>query len=190
MAPPDVSDEHLVMQAQQGDQEAFLILYNRYLNKVYNRVKSRVPLQDAEDVTQEIFIAVLRSLPTFEHRSRFNTWLYTLVNRQIVDFYRRSYRKQEQQVLSLEASHELDLAAENGGEVEIRILMQQAMHHLPENYREVILLRFADGLTFAEIADARQQTLEATKSLYRRAIQALTERVNRKSSGSPGSTTG
>src|SRR5687768_5360954 len=79
----EVSDEQLAKLAQQGDKEAFLSLYNRYLNRVYNRVKSKVPYQDVEDVTQDIFIAVVRSLDSFEQRSRFNTWLYTIVNRQI-----------------------------------------------------------------------------------------------------------
>jgi DNA-directed RNA polymerase specialized sigma24 family protein len=58
-------------------------------------------------------------------------------------------------------------------------MLQQGMEELPENYQEIILLRFADGLTFAEIADSRGQSLEAAKSLYRRAIQALDEKVNR-----------
>ena len=83
------ADESLARQAQQGDREAFLILYNRYLNKVYNRVKTRVPQTDVEDVVQDIFIAVVRSLPSFELRAQFNTWLYTIVNRQIADYYRK-----------------------------------------------------------------------------------------------------
>ncbi|KAB2856510.1 MAG: hypothetical protein F9K46_14120, partial [Anaerolineae bacterium] len=72
----DVSDEQLAVLAQQGDKDAFMALYNRYLAKVFNRVKSRVPPQDAEDVTQEAFVAVVRSLPKFERRAKFNTWLY------------------------------------------------------------------------------------------------------------------
>lgn len=87
------NDALLARQAQQGDREAFLTLYNRYLNKVYNRVKSRVPADDVEDVVQEIFIAAVRSIKSFEQRSQFNTWLYTIVNRQIADFYRKRQRR-------------------------------------------------------------------------------------------------
>src|SRR5262245_37397324 len=88
----DASEEYLARQAQLGNREAFMTLYNLYLNKVYNRVKSRVPPQDVEDVVQEIFIDVMRSMNGFEQRSQFSTWLYTIVNRQIADFYRKRYR--------------------------------------------------------------------------------------------------
>lgn len=175
---PDVTDEHLVKLAQEGDREAFLTLYNRYLKKVYNRVKSRVPLQDVEDVTQEIFIAVVRSLDRFEQRSRFGTWLYTIVNRQIADYYRRVYRSGDSHAVSLDADDGLDLPVLDVNSDDL-VLIQQALQVLPENYQEVVLLRFADGLTFAEIAERRGQTLEATKSLYRRAVQAICEKVGK-----------
>jgi RNA polymerase sigma-70 factor (ECF subfamily) len=174
---PDVTDEHLVKQAQEGDREAFLMLYNRYLKKVYNRVKSRVPPQDAEDVTQEIFLAVARSLHKFEQRSRFNTWLYTIVNRQIADYYRRFYRTNENRSVSLEEQEGLELVHAEEGNMDEQLVIQQALQALPENYQEVILMRFSDGLSFAEIAAQRGQSLEATKSLFRRAIQALNAKV-------------
>jgi len=57
--------------------------------------------------------------------------------------------------------------------MEERIYIQRALQQLPENYREIILLRFAEDLQFNEIADLTNQNLEATKSLFRRAIAAL-----------------
>ncbi len=175
---PGGSDEHLARLAQQGDRDAFLKLYDMYLPKVFNRVKSRIPPSYVEDVTQEIFIAVIRSIDRFELRSRFNTWLYTIVNRQIADFYRQRERRTEEKSVNLDLVEnflsEPSFEAERGDE---RALVQQALLDLPEHYQEVILLRFADGLTFAEIAQSRGQTLEAVKSLYRRAIQALRDRM-------------
>ena len=170
----EASDESLVRRAQQGDRQAFLALYNRYLDKVYNRVKSRVPHQYAEDVTQDIFIAVLRSLPRFQLRSKFSTWLYTIVNRHIADFYRHRHRHEELHAVSLDKAENLVAAPDNTHtRSDERALIQRALLNLPEHYQEVILMRFADGLTFAEIAEAREQSLEAVKSLYRRAIQAV-----------------
>lgn len=173
---PDVTDEHLVTQAQAGHREAFLTLYNRYLNKVYNRVKSRIPPQDAEDVTQEIFLAVVRSLDNFEGRSKFNTWLYTIVNRQIADYYRRLYRKNDKQTISLD-DYEGPSPSIEDHRLDDKIVIRQALHRLPEHYQEVILLRFADGLTFGEIGHKIGKSLEATKSLYRRAIQAISDEI-------------
>lgn len=174
------NDEYLAKRAQQGDRDAFLMLYDLYLPKVYNRVKSRVPEQYVEDVTQEIFIAVVRSIGHFEQRSRFSTWLYTIVNRQIADFYRRYHRTNERFSVGLDQAEHIALSnADDPESMSEQAQLQQALNTLPEHYREVILLRFADGLTFTEIAERRNQSLEAVKSLYRRAIQSLREQVVR-----------
>lgn len=175
----DVGDKHLIEKIQSGNKDAFLELYNRYINKVYRRVKSRIPVSDVEDVTQEIFIAVARSIHKFEKRSKFNTWLYTIVNRHIADYYRKANRTSDTDAVDIEAetlSPQLSVTHA----VDEKIIMQQALIQLPENYQEIILMRFADGLTFAEIAHRRGQSLEAAKSLYRRAIKSLTDSVNRR----------
>lgn len=173
----NASDEHLARKAQVGDREAFFALYNRYLQRVYNRVRSKIPPQDVDDVTQEVFLAVVRSLEGYEHRSRFNTWLYTIVNRQIADFYRRRSRTDRTQ--NVELDDELEDVA-GGAQVDAadqRMIIQRALNAIPEHYQEIILMRFSDGLTFAEIAEQRGQSLEAVKSLYRRAIQAVRDHM-------------
>jgi RNA polymerase sigma-70 factor (ECF subfamily) len=173
----DGNEEHLARRAQQGDREAFLKLYDLYLQKVYNRVKSKVPPQYVEDVTQEVFIAVIRSLHRFEQRSRFSTWLYTIVNRQIADFYRQHNRHTDPDAVSLDLVENVLSDSTDSDYRSEQALVQKALNLLPEHYQEIILLRFADGLTFAEIAEKRGQTLEAVKSLYRRAIQALRDEM-------------
>jgi RNA polymerase sigma-70 factor (ECF subfamily) len=174
----DASDETLARKAQLGDRDAFYALYNRYLPRVYNRVKSKVPPQDVEDVTQDIFIALVRSLDGYQQRARFNTWLYTIVNRQIAEFYRRRSRSERDPYVELdgEGAPELSSTGENE-QTEQRMSIQRALNSLPEHYQEIIMLRFADGLTFAEIAEQRQQSLEAVKSLYRRAVQAIRDNM-------------
>ena len=174
----DATDEQLVTRAQKGDKEAFLTLYNRYFNKVYNRVRSRIPTHDVDDVTQEIFMAVVRSIARFRHQSRFNTWLYTIVNRQIADYYRRRNRRgrAEQQPISLEAVTYNEPSYEHE-RMDEKADVRRALNLVPEHYREVVMLRFADGLTFAEIADQLGKSLEAVKSLYRRAIQAIRDEI-------------
>ena len=127
---------------------------------------------------QEIFIALVRSLDSYQQRSRFNTWLYTIVNRQIADFYRRRSRSERGQNIELdsEGAPEIPSTSEHDS-ADQRLLIQKALNTLPEHYQEVIMMRFADGLTFAEIAEQRGQSLEAVKSLYRRALQAVRENM-------------
>lgn len=168
----ETSDEILIKQYKGGNGEAFDALYLRHLPNVYKRVRYVVPENDVEDVTQEVFIAVLRSLSTFRGEAQFGTWLRTLTNHKVAEFYRRRARKQEPLLAPLsEASGTLTGSTSKG--MEERIFIQSALQKLPENYREIILLRFAEDLQFNEIALLTDQNLEATKSLFRRAISAL-----------------
>ncbi len=85
-----------------GIEKRFLNFTISTSTKYINRVKSKVPPPYVEDVTQEVFIAVIRSLHRFEQRSRFSTWLYTIVNRQIADFYRQRSRHSDPEAVSLD----------------------------------------------------------------------------------------
>lgn len=168
----DTSDEVLVRQFKDGSTDAFDALYHRHLPSVYKRVRYVIPENDVEDVTQEIFIAVLRSLSSFRGEAQFGTWLRTLTNHKVAEFYRKRTRKQEPLLAPLsEASGKM--TGSTSKVMEERIYIQSALQKLPENYREIILLRFAEDLQFNEIADLTNQNLEATKSLFRRAISAL-----------------
>jgi RNA polymerase sigma-70 factor (ECF subfamily) len=181
MVGPDTStEEDLIRAVQSGGLEAFDELYKLYLPMVYNRVRYVIPAEDVEDVTQEIFIAVLRSLGTFRFEARFSTWLRTLVNRQVANYYRRRSIQDctldgiddsdPDRIWFLKGRYDMDGLDE-------RIVLRQALLGMPEHYREVILLRFADGLQFDEIANLQRQSLDATKSLFRRAIASLQKQV-------------
>ncbi len=171
------NDEMLVRCAQQGDILAFNTLYERYLDEVYRRVRYTVPEADVEDITQEVFIAVIRSLKDFRGDAKFRTWLYTLTSRKIADYYRRR-DPVDFQIKASQGDDEMDEIAmipdgTSYTTVDDMILVRQALKRMPERYQEVILLRFADDLPFIEIAGRMNQSLEATKSLFRRAIAML-----------------
>jgi len=168
----DISDEHLIQQFVQGDLRAFDSLYHRHIRSVYNRVRYTVPETDVEDVTQEVFIAALRSLSSFRGEAKFSTWLRTLTNNKVAEYYRRQSRKKEtMQVDLVHAERRGDRSSVSN--LEDRIALRRALNKLPEQYREVILLRFAEGMQFNEIAEYLDQNPEATKSLFRRAMSAL-----------------
>jgi RNA polymerase sigma-70 factor (ECF subfamily) len=173
----ETSDEVLIQQFKDGNKDAFNALYQRHLPSVYKRVRYVIPESDVEDVTQEIFIATLKSLSSFRGDSQFSTWLRTLTNHKVAEFYRKRARKQEPLLASFsEAKGRTDgLTAKM---MEERMSIQSALQKLPENYREIILLRFAEDLQFNEIAELTDQNLEATKSLFRRAIAALREHLD------------
>ena len=165
------ADETLVDQVQNGKWEAFEVLYQRYLPRVYNRLRALTPLEDVEDLTQEVFLAVVRSLGSFERDSAFSTWLYAIISHKVSDYYRRRGKREDMEQSSL--NQEATLLSRNPWpRAEDRTLVRQILLRLPERHRDVLLLRFAEGLPFKEVAQAMDLSLEATKSLYRRAITA------------------
>ena len=172
-------DKRLVELVQTGDQEAFNALYDRHFSAVYKRVRYTIPETDVDDLTQDIFINVLRSLPNFEGRSQFRTWLRTLINRQVANYYRQRERKIQgnciEEIGEFAEAYYVGDAKHNE-----RIAIRNALKKLPHHYQEVILLRFAEGLSFKEIAEVLGQNHEAVKSLFRRAIATLRNNIDKK----------
>ncbi len=174
---PTASDELLIQKYQEGFSDAFDALYERHLASVYNRVRYLVPEEEIEDITQEVFIAAYKSLYSFRGESQFCTWLRTLTNYKVAEYYRKRSRKREapQVPLSGAIAHGDVNPART---MEERVALRKALNQLSESYREVILLRFAEGLQFNEIAEQTGQNLEATKSLFRRAMSALRDQLD------------
>lgn len=176
--PRDTTDELLIQQFKDGNRDAFDILYYRHLPNVYKRVRYVVPENDVEDVTQEIFIAALRSLSSFRGDSKFGTWLRTLTNHKVAEFYRKRTRKQEPLLAPLSDANAHTVGGTSKS-LEEGVFVRRALQNLPENYREIILLRFAEDLQFNEIAELTNQNLEAVKSLFRRAVGALRAQLDK-----------
>ena len=171
-----VSDEHLIQRFKQGDLDSFGSLYERHLPTVFNRVRYVIPEADVEDVTQEVFIAAMKSLNAFRGESLFSTWLRALTNFKVAEYYRRKNRKQvPREAPIIEAEMLPDESADL--HPEDRIALRKSLASLPEKYQDVILLRFADGMQFDEIAKTMHSNLETTKSLFRRAVAALRKKL-------------
>jgi len=176
---PSPNDEELARSAQQGKQDAFVILYERYFPNVLARVRFKVPQNDVEDVTQEIFIAVMKSLGSFKGQAKFSTWLWTITNRKIVDYYRshksRLIEQDDYEEVVTRNSLKHTPSADNSQED--LAIVQHALGTLPQNYQDILLMRFVDEMPFNEIALHNKQSLEATKSLFRRSVAALSKRM-------------
>ena len=172
-------DEELVRLAHKGEQDAFDLLYIRHLPNVMGRVRLKIPENDVEDVTQEIFIAALRSLDCFKGQSKFSTWIWTITNHKIADYYRRHEHNlieqdEFEEAISKESSkYVTDTASAQNDLDNIR----QAIAALPQNYQDILLMRFVDEMTFNEIAEHNGQSLEATRSLFRRSVAALAKKI-------------
>lgn len=88
-----IADEILVKKAQNGDRAAYGELVYRYQDRIYGLAVRMLGVQDARDASQDIFIRAFRSLPGFDFRSAFATWLYRLATNACLDFLRRRGRE-------------------------------------------------------------------------------------------------
>ena len=168
-------EEKLVREAQAGSQEAFSRLSEHFLPLVYRRVWFSIPTEDAEDVTQEVFVNLVRKIGTFKGTSKFSTWLYTITNRKIADYYRRNNKRDLDYTISIEEA-ELQNAAPSKQELETldkMIALRKSFAQLPKQYKEILSLRLGDGLRFKQVSNELGISYEATKSLFRRAMKSL-----------------
>ncbi|MBI2832234.1 MAG: sigma-70 family RNA polymerase sigma factor [Chloroflexi bacterium] len=168
----------LVRRAQERDEEAFAKLYEAYFDKIYRYVVIRIgDSAEAEDMTQQVFLKALKSISSFKWRGvPFSAWLFRIAHNQVVDYLRK---KSKRPTVSI---HDLPIASSDNPEqtAELNIEVQQlaeATKQLTEAQRQVISLRFAAGLSIAEVAKAMRKSEGAVKALQHSAILALRKKM-------------
>jgi RNA polymerase sigma-70 factor (ECF subfamily) len=178
------TDEDLVEAFQGGDTAAFDVLVQRWDRKIQGAIYRFVgPTEDARDLCQEAFLKAYRGLRTFKKDARFSSWLYQIALNVCRD---RLRRRRGRTVLSLDELDEngqdaavlpgpspLDLA--EGQDIARRV--SRAVASLPDDQREVIVLKEYQGLTFAEIAEALEVPLSTVKTRLYRGLVQLRERL-------------
>ncbi len=176
----DESDERLMLRFQGGDARAFEVLVRRHRTPLFSFLHRLTGDRGrAEDLCQEAFLKVVRASGTWEPRARFQTWLYAIARNQAVDEARRqAFRRAEPlEGCAAEAASEdppPDGLAEGAL---LRPRLEAALAALPEEQREVFLLREYAGLRFPEIAEVTGVPENTVKSRMRYALEALRERL-------------
>ncbi|NLG66894.1 MAG: sigma-70 family RNA polymerase sigma factor [Actinobacteria bacterium] len=169
-------ERRLVEQARQGDESAVEALYRQHYDRVYRYVFYRLGSPTAaEDVSSQVFLAMVRGLPRFEWQGRpFVAWLYAIAQKQVAYHLRRHARAD-----SVDLNEALHLVADTAGpetgaeEREQRVALAQALRQLPDTQREVIILRYVLSLSLAETAAALERSEGAIKQLQLRALAGL-----------------
>jgi len=165
----------LVAQAQR-DPQAFGELYERYIDRIYSYVYSRVHnVQDAEDLTARIFYRALDRLDTYEDRGLpFGAWLFRIAHNLVANWHRDQSRRTFLPIDGLvfpgerRAEPEATVERREGEEA-----LWAAIERLPEERRRLLLHKFGDQLTNLEIGELMQKSEGAIKSLYFRTLAAL-----------------
>ena len=171
-----IRDEELARAAQQGDAASFGHLYERYFNKIHRYLSSKVGnTTEAEDLAEQVFVKALTSIGGYRWMGvRFQAWLFRIAHNHFVDYVRgRPRRAGEPLDESLPdqrpaADPETWLA-----EKVTRQALIEAVGRLTDLQQRVIVLRFAGGLSSAEVARRLGKTESAVKALQHAALRGL-----------------
>jgi RNA polymerase sigma-70 factor, ECF subfamily len=176
-AASDFEPQRKVIEAAQGgDLEAVATLYDTHINQVYRYALARLGnVHDAEDVAEEIFLKMLNGLPNYQWRKvPFAAWLMRIAHNEVVSFTRRNGRRAHDTELPEEM---VDRRDNDPAEQTERVMaledLRKAVALLPEAQREVIILRFASGLSVADTAKALRKQENNVKVLQHKGMQRL-----------------
>ena len=179
----DVPEMDLVARAQNRDSAAFGRLYERYMEQIYRYLYYRVSDRDeAEDLTETVFVKAWEALPRFRPRgATFRAWLYRIAHNLVANFHRDRSRKKEISLDNLpgQALPQRDPHPESHAvhKQEVEDLLE-TIRDLADNRQELLILKFIDQLSNAEIGQIMRKSEGAIKSLYHRTLLELREKMD------------
>jgi RNA polymerase sigma factor (sigma-70 family) len=184
-----LSEQNLIDQLKDGNQVAFSRLLDDYQQKVFGTCISFVPnKEDAEDVAQEVFLEVFKSISKFKGDSKLSTWIYKITSNKCLDFIRKKNAKKRFAFMQTIFGNEIPfdktsyftevnhpgILLENK---EKAALIFKAINTLPDSQRAVFTLAKIDGKSYQEIIEITGKSLSSVESILFRAKKALQQKL-------------
>lgn len=177
----------LIKKAQSGDVSAFEKIVSEYQNVVYSVVyRYAENSEDAEDMSQEVFIKMFKNINSFQFKSKLSTWIYRVATNTCIDLVKKFKQDNtyslDEGIESVDGEKnyieisDVSMAPENVyGRYETRDVINQAIKNLNEEYRTVIILRDIEGLSYDEISEVLSCSVGTVKSRISRGRRKLRE---------------
>lgn len=178
-----LSDNELVDLAKAGNKEAFGELYERYVEKIYTYIYYRTGNHhDAEDLAARVFFRAMGHIETYTDRGvPFQAWLYRIAHNLVANWHRDKGRRK---VIPLDEFLAQSLRADSpdrqAEDKEEREALLAAIRRLPEERQQLLILKFVEHLSNAEIGHIMERTEGAIKSLYHRTLIALRDELQQR----------
>jgi RNA polymerase sigma-70 factor, ECF subfamily len=176
----EFNEEDVLARASQGDREAFGLLYERYIDRIFNYVYYRTGnLHDAEDLTARVFQRAMNHIHSYTDRGvPFSAWLYRIAHNLVANWHRDRSRRQEiplndlPVIPSRDDRPESTLVHSQEQESLLRLIRQ-----LPSERQTLLILKFVENMSNAEIGRIMGRSEGAVKSLYHRTLLALRDQI-------------
>jgi len=183
-----LTEHELITLVQQKNENAFSELVALFRDKVFNTAIGLVQNDnDAEDIAQEVFIKVYRSIGDFKKEADLFTWIYRITVNRCLDHLRSKKRKKRFGMITSffggEKHYEIETFNHPGVQLDKKqdaAILFEAMEKLPDNQRTAFVLNKMEGLSYQEIADILQTSPSAIDSLLQRAKQNLRKIIDQK----------
>jgi RNA polymerase sigma-70 factor (ECF subfamily) len=185
----EVSDEALMVRFQRGERSAFATLVRRHKTAIYNFVLRQVRVASvAEDLVQDVFVKVVQNAGDFKHEARFTTWAYAIARNLCIDHLRKMSLRRHPSLDHSDSGEGPTLGERTadvrpsvdrvaiGNELAARIV--EAVEQLPQEQREVFLLREIGNVPFKDIAEMTKVPENTVKSRMRYALERLQETLS------------
>jgi RNA polymerase sigma-70 factor (ECF subfamily) len=175
-------DQTVLSNAVQGNSEAFGMLYERYVGRIYNYIYYRTGNQhDAEDLTARVFYRAMHHIEKYQERGLpFSAWLYRIAHNLVANWHRDNSRRPE---IPLEdglwVHHPGDPPEVSLLHEEERERLLRLLHTLPPERQQLLILKFVEHLSNAEIGQIMGRTEGAIKSLYHRTLLVLRDHLEK-----------
>lgn len=176
-------DEELILELQQGNEEALEMLFQRYKVPILNfAMRILGNRADAEDITGEVFLVLFEKNHMYKPTAKFKTWLYTVARNACISRIRKQRRTMSLWFSSRDGGSDYeqwdipasdDIPREELVKREAAIQVRKAIHNLPETQKEAIVLREYHKMSYAEISEVLDCSLEKVKILIFRARARL-----------------
>ncbi len=176
MPEAEYNEENVLTRAAQGDREAFGLLYEQYIDRIFNYVYYRTGnLHDAEDLTARVFQRAMNHIHTYTDRGvPFSAWLYRIAHNLVANWHRDRSRRQEIPL------NELPVVPSKEDRPETSLVRSQEqdsllhlIRELPPERQHLLILKFVENLSNAEIGQIMGRSEGAVKSLYHRTLLSL-----------------
>lgn len=173
-----LADRDLVKKYQNGDEEAFIMLMNRHKDKVFSYImKTMRDVQLSEDIFQDTFIKVIRTLKKgkYNEEGKFASWVMRIAHNLMIDYFRKNTRmpltheNNDYDIFGMMKNEELN-ADEIMEKKQIKEDLRQLIRELPEEQREVVVLRHFCDLSFKEIAERTDVSINTALGRMRYAL--------------------
>ena len=176
----EYKEEDVLAQASQGDKDAFGRLYERYTERIFNYVYYRTGnVHDAEDLTARVFQRAMNHIHNYTDRGvPFSAWLYRIAHNLVANWHRDRSRRQE---ITLD---DLPVLVAKGDHPETSIVrteeqdaLLRLIRRLPPERQNLLILKFVENLSNAEIGQIMGRSEGAVKSLYHRTLLSLRDEI-------------